>query len=1040
MNPPYLKYLLAAGLLALTQVAQAEDIDIYTGAPTSPPNVLIIVDNTANWNTAFASEMAALASTFSALPENKFRVGVMLFSETGKVDNNVSGGYVRGAIRLMDGNNKTKYKALVESFDKIADKGNGGVSSLVMAEAYRYLAGGAPYAGNFKGKADYTGNTYGTAASRAVYDLPNNALSGYGATTYNSPVQSGCQKNVIIYISNGASQDNTNVITQSESMLAQAAAAANITGATETIPLSPSDSEENPVDEWALFMKNSSLGVTTFTIDVDKVTNPDSQGPGWSALLQSAATVSGGTYFDVSSADPGSIAAAIAQVFSNIQDVDSAFASVALPESALEGTFLNQVFISMFRPDKTGAPRWAGNLKQYRFGLDATGALALLDADGNRAISSDGTGFIAECARSYWTPTTLDSYWAFKPQGACSVADSDKSNSPDGAVVEKGAQAYMLRSTSARTVKTCSAASCTALTNFNSANVSQADLGAATVAERDALISWAKGVDVDDENNNAATVPVETRPSVHGDVLHSMPLPVNYGTDTAPNIVVFYGTNDGLLHAVNGNRSASIGDVPAGAELWSFMAPEFYPHIKRLRDNTPPVSFYGATFMTDPLPKPYGFDGPITAHKDGNVWLYATMRRGGRAIYAFDVTDPANPSLKWKKGCPNQGDDIGCTAGFDGIGQTWSAPKVAKAVGYGAGASPMLIMGGGYDRCEDDDPHTCTTATKGNKVYVLDADTGNRLVTLNTDRAVVSEVFVVKDASGLAKFGYVADLGGNVYRINIGTAAPAAWTITKIASLGCASPGTCSPNRKFMFAPDVVESNGKYVLLLGSGDREKPLMAYDAAASVANYFFMLEDDPYDPTWLESTNCGSEVICLNSLYHIGLNDSSPTVATVQGYKGWYLSLQPHEQVVTSALTIFGTVYFNTHVPAVVNENVCTSTLGKAYTYKLYYANAANNNGTDSRAQEVAGGGLLGSPSGGMVILDGGGSGSGDTGGDGDGTTGGDGDGTTGGAENPTSTTVPFITGSDPDSGLEGNDPEPPSVVYQPKSRVYWYIQP
>ena len=1030
MKTRYLKYLLAAGMLALTQATLAEDIDIYTGVPTSPPNVLIIVDNTANWNAAFESEMAALAATFSTLPQDKFRVGLMLFTETGKVDNNVNGGYVRGAIRLMDGTNKVKYQALVKSFDKIVDKGNGGVSSLVMAEAYRYLSGGTPYAGNLKGKADYTGNTYGTAESRAVYTLPNNALSGYAATKYNSPVQSGCQKNVIIYISNGAPQDNTTVITQSKSMLAQAAQAANITGATDTIPLSPSDSEENPVDEWALFMKNSSLGVTTFTIDVDKVADPDSKGPGWSALLQSAATASGGTYFDVSSADPDSIAAAIAQVFSNIQDVDSAFASVALPESAQEGTFLNQVFISMFRPDKTGAPRWAGNLKQYRFGFDAAGALGLLDANGNRAVSSDGTGFIAECARSYWTPTALDSYWAFKPQGGCSIADSAKSNSPDGPVVEKGAQAYKLRSASARTVKTCSPvfASCTALTEFATSNsaITQALLDPTTGAtNRSDLIDWGRGVNVDREGNATYV----TRPSIHGDVLHSMPLPVNYGTDTAPNIVVFYGTNDGLLHAVNGNRSAGIGAVPAGGELWSFMAPEFYPHIKRLRDNTPPVSFYGATFMTDPLPKPYGFDGAIAAHKEaGRVWLYATMRRGGRAIYAFDVTDPANPLLKWKKGCPNQGDDVGCTADFDGIGQTWSAPKVAKAAGYG---SPVLLMGGGYDRCEDDDPHTCTTATKGNKVYVLDADTGNRLVTLNTDRAVVAEVFVVKDASGLAKFVYVADLGGNVYRINIGTDAPGAWSITKIASLGCASPGTCSPNRKFMFAPDVVESNGKYVVLLGSGDREKPLMAYDAAASVANYFFMLKDDPA---------VESEVISLDSLYHIGLNDSSPTVATVEGYKGWYLSLQPHEQVVTSALTIFGTVYFNTHVPAVVNENACTSTLGKAYTYKVYYANAANSNGTDSRAQEVAGGGLLGSPVGGMVILDGGGGGSGDTDGDGDGTTGGDGGDNTDGGENTTPTTVPFVTGSDPDSALEGNDPEPPSLVYQPKSRVYWHIQP
>jgi type IV pilus assembly protein PilY1 len=90
-----------------------------------------------------------------------------------------------------------------------------------MAEAYRYLVGGVPYAGNSKGKADYTGNTYGTPESQAVYALGNNALAAKDASKYNSPVGSGCQDNVIIYISNGAAQDNTTVITSRRSMLAR---------------------------------------------------------------------------------------------------------------------------------------------------------------------------------------------------------------------------------------------------------------------------------------------------------------------------------------------------------------------------------------------------------------------------------------------------------------------------------------------------------------------------------------------------------------------------------------------------------------------------------------------------------------------------------------------------------------------------------------------------------------------------------------------------------------------------------------------------
>ena len=146
-----------------------------------------------------------------------------------------------------------------------------------------------------------------------------------------------------------------------------------------------------------------------------------------------------------------------------------------------EGTYLNQIYIGMFRPDMDAFPRWMGNLKQYKLGL-GNGRLQTQDANSVSAVNSS-TGFITECARSFWTPTTVDAYWAFTPQGGClAVAGSRNSNYPDGNIVEKGAQAYKLRApTTARTpFKTCSASSCTSAIDFNSTNVSQADLGAAS--------------------------------------------------------------------------------------------------------------------------------------------------------------------------------------------------------------------------------------------------------------------------------------------------------------------------------------------------------------------------------------------------------------------------------------------------------------------------------------------------------------------------------------------------------------------------------
>ncbi|MBM5811852.1 MAG: pilus assembly protein PilY [Gammaproteobacteria bacterium] len=1051
-----LRMLAVAGLLLGVPAALAEDIDLFVqpaGAQGGPPNVLILVDNTANWGrnvggqAIWINEQAALVSTLSNLPVNDdgtavFRVGVLLFNETGNPNNNVGGGYVRAAIRDMTAANKTIYGNLLTSFNIISDRSNNGKAGLAMAEAWRYFDGDAPYAGNSKAKTDYLGNTSGTAQSNAVYALAGNALNSFAGSPYNSPIADGdCGRNYIIYISNGAAQDNAADITQGTTMLSAAATGEGITGATTTIPISPSGSQNNMADEWARFMRRSSHNIITYTVDVDKITTGQittgqittGQGPGWTALLQSIAGVSDGRYFSVTSGSGGAtIADALGRIFSEIQAVNSVFASVSLPVSVnTQGTYLNQVYVGVFRPDQDAMPRWAGNLKQYRLGIVGD-MLRTLDADGQSAINPS-TGFITECARSYWTPTTVDTYWQFHPQGGClAVANSDASNYPDGNIVEKGGQAYRLRSSTTRTVRTCSPtfASCSALADFNIANgaITQALLGAASSSERDALINWQRGLDVDNEDLDAVTT-AEMRPSVHGDVVHARPVAINFGSDASPQVVVFYGGNDGALRAVNGNRANAIAGLAAGNELWSFVAPEFWVNIKRLRDNSTPISFTGSVSPPVRAPKPYGFDGPITAYRDADdTWVFASMRRGGRVLYAFDVTDitttPASPTLKWKRGCPNLGNDTDCSSGWSGLGQTWSAPQSLKTNGYQSGGAPapMLILGGGYDTCEDADPHTCTSSSKGRHIYVLDADDGSLLQTFDTERPVIGDVFVVPDGNtGLARYAYAADTGGNVYRISGATANepfaatdPADWTMTRIAALGCATPAdACSANRKFFFAPDVVEKEGIFYLLLGSGDREKPLGEdyFPEAFSVDNHFYMIRDVPSDDEWLadETSNCGTAIICLASLLEIEHDAAGdPDASDLAAMKGWYLDLRDHEQVVTSAITVFGNVTFSTHVPTVPVDGSCTSNLGSARVYNVHYANAAIAAGHNNRNEDVAGGGLPPSPVAGMVELDDG-------------------------------QVVPFVIGAVGDSPLESTLPSPPSTGTQPKAVTYWFIE-
>lgn len=1025
MRIPKLVRCLAIGMLLAVPVAHAEDIDLFTGVDTASadlPNVLIVIDNTANWSTAFTAEMAALASTVSGLENDKFRLGFMMYTETGGGNGNPDGAYVRAAVRTMSATNKGLYENLVLSFDVNDDKSNNGKLGLTMSEVDRYFAGSTAYAGANKVKRDYTGNASGTATDNAVYALSGNALASSAATTYQAPTSSACKKNFVIFLSNGKSSSNNSDNTTATSHLA------TVGGSTTTIALTPSGLQSEVADEWARYLANKTTNpVITYVIDVVP-TVAGQYSDDYKVLLQSMAEEGKGKYFNVGSAgapDVGAkIKAAFDQIVAEIQAVNSVFASASLPVSVnTQGTYLNQVFIGMFRPDVHTKPSWKGNLKQYKFKATVQGsgfALSLVDADDALAINNN-TGFITQCARSFWTPTELDSYWDFtnsEAQGSCTaVANSAWSNTPDGEVVEKGAAGYMLRAITpaSRTVKTCNTCAGGSLDDFVDGNsaITAVALGAADATARTNIINWARGTDIKDEDGDSNVT--EMRPSALGDVVHSRPVAVDYGGSTG--VVVFYGANDGMLHAINGNQTGT----GAGSELWSFIAPDQYGRLKRIYDNSLLITFPS---VGDATAKPYFFDGPVTAYKNGSsTWIYATQRRGGRMIYAFDVSTPASPSLLWRKGCTTGlGDDTGCMTGFDGIGQTWSAVRNLKAAGYGSGTSPMVIVGGGYDTCEDTDNGTTNnscTSPKGNRVYVLDASDGALLKTFNTTRSVVGDITVVPNSTtGLAEYAYLTDTGGNVYRITFGTDLPANWAITQIASLGCDVPSDCvggAPNRKFLFGPEVVVTPTFNAVLMGSGDREHPLSSNLATINVDNAFFMLEDKPADGNWLsdESATCGGNFLCLGSLLAIS-NDGPPaSQADLDAKKGWYLTLSDKEQVVTSSVVVFGEVTFSTHIPTVPDANACTTALGTAQVYNINYLDASAVGNAGNLYSPVSGGGLPPSPVSGLVTV-----------------------------TNPVTgqpMTVPFIIGASPDSPVEVTLKTSGSGVTGNKERVYWYIQ-
>ncbi|MBE7941969.1 MULTISPECIES: hypothetical protein [Ramlibacter] len=1003
----FLRLLLTlALLLGLAPLAQAEDIDLFTGASsgsTAASNLLIVMDNAAHASsnssipgstctiggatntlsgTAQGVEQCVLYKVIDALPVTAtatINVGIMVYNGSGVAVYNAPGvtatlpacsstgeggclvypltglttatkPYLLNYILNWQSSNGNGNQTTGGSYWIKANKERTGAS---MQESWAYYAGRMGLSGT-----SYASLVPSTNCKNFILFLAD--ASNTSSTPGDSPGNAGPQS-ALEGTNIAAKNANPAAIVPSQTNVISSTAQDQVTSC-GTLTKMPQDHNGAGyyADEWARYMHASNLKITSYSI---ALVNPGSCFPDIPWVLSSVANWGGGKYF--STTDASSLTAAMTAVFSEVRSVNSVFAAVSLPVSTVnQNNFLNQIFIGMFRPDSNFDPRWYGNLKQYRAAY-VNGVLQTVDADGTAAVASNGSEFIQPCARSYWTPTALDAYWSTYTDANCpNVTTQATSNTPDGQVVEKGGQGYMLRASSpaTRTVTTCSTTfnGCNTLTQFTTSNsaLTTTVFGLTDSTQLSNLINWTRGQNVLTEDVSTVATSTSMRPSAHGGVVHSRPAAFNFGTDTNRQVVVLYGGDDGVFRAVNGNRTDTFtvggsggATVQAGSEFWSFVAPESYGMLQRI--------YYDNTVISGSNPKPYGMDGPITAYKasNGDGWVFAGMRRGGRALYSFKIdATTLGISLRWKRGCGDY-TTSNCTSSAYGdwtnIGQTWGTPHVFTTSTTTGTTNTLVVMGGGYDAtCEDAYSYSCSSTT-GNRIYVFDASGGSITATFTTTRSVTADVTIATDSSGNAMYIYANDLAGNIYRISgplsngaytsIGSNPASSWVISTIATLGCDVNLLCgtTPNRKLMFAPEVVFDGTSYIVLTGSGDREKPTNTNNPTT---NYFFAIKDRPDAPSLLSkplSCGLGTTGLCLAALYTFPVG-TTPDPAQIASSQGYAIQMRTNEQVITAASAVFGTVYFSTHLPKPNASNSCSVNLGDLTPRSFQYATGA---GTD-----------------------------------------------------------------------------------------------
>lgn len=787
-----------------------------------------------------------------------------------------------------------------------------------------------------------------TSCERNKYqcDETEESLVNSPNAIYSSPITNECQSNAIVvlsdgqpYVSDDDETDNTRALVKSMAGLVANCAAVTGQALPETVNNSLADGRCGAELASFLNTQDQSAGidgdntVQTYTIGFGVDSNPEAEG-----FLQSLADNGGGKYFPASNT-----AALVAAFKAIINDIDAAARSFAAPVYTVDPNSIlshsDDIYLPLF--ENSSLPGWAGNIKKFKL----NNAGKIIDANGAEAI--DAAGALKPEAVDFWADTS--------PLG------STTSSNP----VTGGGAANNLLPTS-RTLFTDGSA---ALVALNDINVSKVQLGDASMSDayKAQLLSYIQGYESDGATARYGM----------GDILHSKPTVISY----VDKQVLFFGTNEGYLHAINAADADAIRvSGSGGMEIFAYMPSALLGNIDGIVKNTE---------LTGSLKRIYGVDGPISAwildkNKNGKVdvssgdeaYLFFGLRRGGNQYYALNVTDPSNPSLAWK--IENQGE-------FSGLGETWSKPVVAKLRYNDSGTvkfEHVLVFGGGYDDRVDNETlansGSAIPNVKGNGVYIVNAKTGALIKSFtggDLQHSVPGDIRVLDvDRNGSIDRLYFGDTGGNIWRADLnvddvdGDASvhdvKGDARISKFASLG----GGAANARKFFYEPDVSlfkhNSRNAIVVSVGSGYRSHPLNR-----SIDDRFYVLYDENV---------FGIPTVAPAPLTEADLAESSVLAGQdfLPSYKGWYKKLVngKGEKVLASPIVFNNKVIFTTFNNVDVIDaagtyacNAMASSQSRAYVLDLMTASAtADLNGdgvvdsTDESSPPITTGEILDSP--------------------------------------------------------------------------------
>jgi type IV pilus assembly protein PilY1 len=444
----------------------------------------------------------------------------------------------------------------------------------------------------------------------------------------------------------------------------------------------------------------------------------------------------------------------------------------------------------------------------------------------------------------------------------------------------------------------------------------------------------------------------ENRAVITGDILHSEPLVFRYNyTINTSRSYVFYGANDGMLHAVY-DESYGLADLHRpGTEVWAFIPPDLLPRLKDLIETT------SHQFYVDSSPKIYFKDvnnnGLIES--GDQIILVCGERKGGSSYFALDITNPEAPVFLWRIG-PSSTVSSTPDVTITELGQSWSEPQfgVVKTSASDTVGTPVLFIGGGYSE----------NNSSGKAILLINVFTGavvkmfkNADPLTSMNYSIPSSVTIVDwNDNGFIDKVYVGDTGGQLWRIgkfatSTSIALPFPDCDENIANWDAQVifiSDSSTYARKFFYPPALTLEKGYDLLFIGTGDRENAC----ATTSSDRYYCIrdkqLAETYYEADLIDMTGWPALQPSLDTL-------SADVDANGRLDQGWFIRLATGEKVLSESLVYYKTTYFTTFVPY---ADPCVPG-GYGYTYALDYKKAAavldfSGDGTKDPSVLVGGG--------------------------------------------------------------------------------------